>query len=574
MKKILLSVVAIVAATFSSNAQITVSGVSPAAIAGNKVFTWADNWGQTPNFNIPNTFVQDTIVFVEDGSVGTNPQGNPVSQEGCFALTNGASVAGKIAMIYRNTCEFGVKALNAQNAGAVGVIIVNRDPEAIAMGGGAQGANVTIPVVMITNADGAALKAQMALGPVVMFLGNKIGLYGNDLTISPDNAKIPTSAGVSSLLSNNIFDPAVKVYNYGANTSSNVVANLKINGPGVAGPTVYDNSVTVASLASTDSVSVVVGGTYNFATFDLAALADGEYFLKYSASSDSTDQDSIDNVYTSNFRVNTNFLSLSRLDANNDPIHNSYPQNTTNPGVYEACMSFTNPAASDVMLTGVKYVPSADTALVDMTGEQLTFTLYEWSAPNDLTTLVTPPVYSSITYLAGNSDNKTVKFHAFDDAVALVDDMVYLVCAQSIAIETVVFGYDNTINYSGNETYDILLASPIYIADTWYTGWSGTSALSLALELKPNTVGIEEQVKLNAVAFPNPTNDVLNIRVNASGDATVVITDLAGKTVANANVVIANNSTTVNTSQLVAGAYIMTVTTANGASTKLNIIKN
>jgi hypothetical protein len=576
MKKILLSVVALVAVTFSASAQISVRGVSPAAIVGNKVFTWADpaSWGQTPDFNIPNTFVQDTIVFVEDGSTGTNPQGNPVSQEGCFALTNGVDVAGKIAMVYRNTCEFGTKAYNAQLAGAVGVIIVNRLPEAVGMGAGVQGPNVTIPCVMITDFDGAALKAQMAMGPVVMFLGNKIGLFGNDLTISPENAKIPTSAGVSKLLSNNIFDPAVKVYNYGSNAGSNVMVNLKINGPGMAGPAVYDNTITAASVPSNDSVTVVAGGSNIFPTLDLAALAVGDYFLRYTAMSDSVDQDSIDNVYASTFKVNTNFLSLSRLDAGNNPVHNSYPQNTTNPGVYEACMSFTNPAASDVMVTGVKYVPSADTALVNMTGEQVTFTIYEWSAPNDLTTLVTPPVYSSVTYLASNADNKTVKFHAFDDAVPLVDDMVYLVCAQSTAIETIVFGYDNTLDYSGNETYDILLASPIYIADTWYTGWSGTSALSLALELKANTVGIEEQSKLDAVAFPNPTHDVLNIRVNAAGDATIVITDLTGKTVANHSVVIANNSTMVNTSKLEAGAYIMTVTAANGASTKLNIIKN
>ena len=74
-----------------------------------------------------------------------------MSAEGCNPLINGVDVTGKIAVIYRNTCEFGTKALNAQNAGAVGVIIINRDPEVIEMGGGADGGSVTIPVVMLSD---------------------------------------------------------------------------------------------------------------------------------------------------------------------------------------------------------------------------------------------------------------------------------------------------------------------------------------------------------------------------------------------------------------------------------------
>ena len=64
-------------------------------------------------------------------------------------------------MVYRNTCEFGAKALNAQNAGAEAVVIINRDPEAIGMGAGADGLNVTIPVYMITSEDGVMIKTAM-----------------------------------------------------------------------------------------------------------------------------------------------------------------------------------------------------------------------------------------------------------------------------------------------------------------------------------------------------------------------------------------------------------------------------
>ncbi len=576
MKKLLLSVIALTAMAISTNAQIIVRGISPASIAGNHPFTWADNWGSTPDFNIAGTFVQDTLAMCEDGTPGTSTTTipHPLSQEACSALTNGSSVAGKIAVMYRGSCEFGVKALNAQNEGAVAVIIINRDPDPVGMGGGAQGANLTIPVVMVGSGPGQAITNAMLAGDVVMFLGNKVGILGDDMTINPEIAKIPTSAGVPSVLSNNIFDPAVRVFNYGNEPQTGVVINLKVNGPGTGGPSVYDNSITGLSVPVSDSAEALAGTANILPTLDLATLSDGEYFMEYTVSSDSTDEDPTDNMYSSSFTVNTNWLSGSRLDANDDPVHNTYPQNTDNPGIYEACMSFTNPDASEVMATGVKFVPSGDTSAIDMTGEEITFTIYEWSAPNDLATLVSPPVYSTVTYLAGNNDNQTVIFHPFEQAVPLVDDMVYLVCATSTAVTNVVFGYDNAIDYSGNEEYDILLAAPIQIAGTWFTGWAGTNAISLGLELKPNTVGLEENTTLEAVAFPNPTNDVINLRVNASGDATVTITDLAGKTVATIPVVIAGNAAVVNTSNLEAGAYIMTVATANGASTKLNIVKN
>ncbi|MFM7662239.1 MAG: PA domain-containing protein, partial [Bacteroidota bacterium] len=165
MKKLLLFVF-ILCTVSSFSAQVIVAGVSPQNIVMNYTHTWADpagGWG-TPDFNIPGTFVEDTLMIVDDGSTGTNAQGNPISAEGCNPLIN--DLTGKIAVIYRNTCEFGAKAFNAQTSGAVGVIIINRNPnEWINMGAGAQGVNVTIPVVMLDLNDGQALVAEMLNGP-------------------------------------------------------------------------------------------------------------------------------------------------------------------------------------------------------------------------------------------------------------------------------------------------------------------------------------------------------------------------------------------------------------------------
>ena len=68
--------------------------------------------------------------------------------------------AGAIALVDRGTCEFGFKALTAQNAGATAVIVVNNAPGIpITMGPGAVGSQVTIPAVHVSQSDGATIKA-------------------------------------------------------------------------------------------------------------------------------------------------------------------------------------------------------------------------------------------------------------------------------------------------------------------------------------------------------------------------------------------------------------------------------
>ena len=98
----------------------------------------------------------------------------------CGPVTNPEEIEGKIAMIYRGRCEFGTKSLNAQNAGAIAVIICNvpgagndpssdgNDPISNGMGPGADGAAVTIPVFALGFEDCNRIVATIEAGtPVV-----------------------------------------------------------------------------------------------------------------------------------------------------------------------------------------------------------------------------------------------------------------------------------------------------------------------------------------------------------------------------------------------------------------------
>lgn len=77
---------------------------------------------------------------------------------GCTASGPISGVAGKIALIDRGTCAFAEKTLNAQLAGATGVIIANNQGGTTLLAMGGTDPSIVIPSVMISQNDGAALR--------------------------------------------------------------------------------------------------------------------------------------------------------------------------------------------------------------------------------------------------------------------------------------------------------------------------------------------------------------------------------------------------------------------------------
>ncbi|MEO8053839.1 MAG: PA domain-containing protein [Acidobacteriota bacterium] len=92
----------------------------------------------------------------------------PLETDACGTITNGSALAGKIALVDRGTCAFVLKAKNVQNAGAVGMIVVDSVVQGVAGMSGSDAA-VTIPSVRITLDAGTTLKANLpssaTLGP-------------------------------------------------------------------------------------------------------------------------------------------------------------------------------------------------------------------------------------------------------------------------------------------------------------------------------------------------------------------------------------------------------------------------
>ncbi len=129
------------------NATLTVN--TPPEIAGDYV-AGKGCWGGS--LDPPTTA---DLELVDDGDMD-----NPT--QGCNDLIG--FTPGNVALIDRGNCEFGTKALKAEEAGAVGAIIVNDQQlpnDIIAMGAGDDGGSVTIPSVMIGNADGLTIRAEL-----------------------------------------------------------------------------------------------------------------------------------------------------------------------------------------------------------------------------------------------------------------------------------------------------------------------------------------------------------------------------------------------------------------------------
>lgn len=122
-----------------------------------------DTWADTSGLLFPGT--TGLLIQVEDPGNPEDPEFPSDPNMGCAPLTNGDEVASHIAFMERGGCQFGLKALHAQEAGAIGFVIRDHfgsiisdelDPP-LYMYGGTYGMQVHIPGIIIHYYDGLDL---------------------------------------------------------------------------------------------------------------------------------------------------------------------------------------------------------------------------------------------------------------------------------------------------------------------------------------------------------------------------------------------------------------------------------
>jgi extracellular elastinolytic metalloproteinase len=156
----------------------------PASVAGIYEVAHPGDWGG----QIDMTPLTAEVAIVDDGN-GLD------GSKGCNDLVNITEVTGKIAIVDRGLCQFSQKALMAQNAGAVGVIICNFEDAPPPLGAGDAALQVTIPVIGIGLGLCTDLRAFAGNGLSLTFVEQPTGSGPDNISGSLDNGIIAHEYG-------------------------------------------------------------------------------------------------------------------------------------------------------------------------------------------------------------------------------------------------------------------------------------------------------------------------------------------------------------------------------------------
>ena len=135
---------------------------------------------------------------------------------------NTLAVSGKIALVDRGTCGFAVKAKNVQNAGALGLIVIN-NAAGPAPGLGGSDPTVTIPVYSVSQTDGNNLRNAIA---------NRSRTHSGMFAKMFLNRSIPLGAdplGRMLMFAPNPFQPGSSVSHYDTTAYPNQLMEPGIN---------------------------------------------------------------------------------------------------------------------------------------------------------------------------------------------------------------------------------------------------------------------------------------------------------------------------------------------------------
>ncbi len=544
---------------------------------------WADptssGWPLTPDMNNANNAIEAELIFVDDNTTDgvIDANGNPTNEDACETVVN--DLTGKIAVCYRSFCWHDIKAYYAQQAGAIGVIIINRDPGTFSMGGTTYANNITIPVVSIGSEEGELLKNQIANGGMYAFIGTKVGLHPNDMATSKSDIVMAESSVNPYALSQNgtelNLDLGLFAYNFGTNPQTGVIFNVDID---YQGTSLYNQNSTPVDFAS-PSGNIVDTQYIDLGNYAPTTWNNGTYTITYSIITQNDDDAPSDNVFTSEFKVTAdNVYAKSRTNSANEPLAPTgfyLWEGVTSYDDYEACITFKNSNASRLNAMGLNF--SCKPVGGTMSNEIAEIRMYEW---NDVFTDLTDPgfpapasawtlnqVGSGFYFYPDESQNGVNIYLPFDEApITMTDNQRYLFCVYT-GSDSLKVGFDNKIDYYATVNNYLEYSGPVKTlpaggSPQWYAagfGFDVSPSISVDFDITPTSV-IENSNNTNLFPYPNPARNLLTIplRKNTSEMVTVELFDLTGKLLLS-ETHYANQSVKLNVAAICNGAYFVKI---------------
>lgn len=463
-------------------------------------------------------------VFVQDGTA------NPT--QGCDSLLNGTDVAGKIALIDRGSCEFGVKCLNAEMAGAIAVVVFNHTAGAgtIVMGAGAVGDQVTIPCVMLSYEDGQLIRNAIDMGETVNISIGAIK-FDNDLSTDDRTGVFRPPFGTYPVdqadAAGFVVPVGAVVTNNGNNVANNVTVAATITKDGNE---VYNESASEAMLEPDSSILI------GLPDYDATGEGPGEFVMDYTISSDSMDQLDNDNSATTSFYFSENVFSKAGWDAANNRPARTNAYTISGGGNIEFLSGFTIPDGQGKVIERVQFYVAVGTGLTlgDVQGSVGAF-VYEWVDTNSdggvTTDELTLVAITDVTFPDPAATGDWVEvpvldFNTFEEGLAVSGDgATYFVGTRYEGSDLVYFGFDENFDQTLYSTYlaQSDLELPYIGVTAWvnnvpdvdngfiFSGFFGSAATGVILA-SPNAA--EDVAIVNDMSvFPNPTSDRLTVEV-------------------------------------------------------------
>ncbi|OYV00619.1 MAG: peptidase [Burkholderiales bacterium PBB5] len=204
------------AATTLGNAPVLRISTSVPGVAGGYLYNTA---GFGPAVSVGQSIGTLANIKAQLASVG----------QGCNPLdaADAAAVAGKVAIIDRGVCSFVIKVKNAQNAGAIGVVIANNAAGA-APGLGGSDATIVIPTISVSQSDGATLKTAITNAPIYGSR-SKPGSVVGALAIDPTRKAGTDAAGRPLLYTPNPLVGGSSVSHWDVSAFPNLLMEPNIN---------------------------------------------------------------------------------------------------------------------------------------------------------------------------------------------------------------------------------------------------------------------------------------------------------------------------------------------------------
>lgn len=538
--------------------QVTLDVLDPPELAGTYVHTWAEpqdgSWN-TPDMTDPDERVVGSLAMAMDNSEADSLV--------CSSVLDPSSLAGKVALLYRGTCDYSVKAKHCQDAGAIAVVIINNvNGTPPGMGAGSIGEQVTIPVFQCTKADGETFRAALEAGAEVsLLLGNKNGFYLDDVGFHRTGILMPRSLAYPELLTTSPdeyhIEVAAWVHNYGQNNRNDLVLRAVIEQDGAV---LYDEVSPSASIASGDSAFMVLPDFFQNGYA-------GDYTLEYSLSIPGNDQHMADNEFQVPFHIGDHFSLVPLSVGTFEPATTIGIQPATPSGEYESCVHFRDPNASRVAVEGI-HLHALKNTPATLQGTVLSVRVHQWldeftglSDPNFNVTQLFE--MASTEYFPDADTNVVSVYVPFEEPILLQDDLRYLFCVTTLDND-MFFGYNENIHYATNEqVYDQPIA-PSRNGETWFIGgFVGGPVPSIAVRMVDATmIGIQEHDAHPLRTYPNPSSGIFQVSVDGHLPGWITLSDVAGRVVR--TIPVTSNTVTIDLRGEAAGVYAITVRSASG----------